>query len=155
MTDSSPVLGTSSAVLEEQLAITWHCAALLLGRPDRTLVAQLESIHRATHQLPDALGGPLRATVVHLERAPLDVLEEEYRTTFDGSDLGADAVTRLSAALETAACADADVGCALVEQELPSLEELQAQLSSTESGWAGAANAVTASLTQAATAGAR
>ena len=137
MTKSSPALGTSSTVLEEQLAITWHCAALLLGRPDPTLLSQLESIHRATHQLPDALGGPLRATVVHLERAPLDVLEEEYRSTFDGSDLDADAVTRLSAALEAAACADPETGCALVERELPRLQELQSHLLLTESGWAG------------------
>ena len=155
MTESSPALGTSSAVLEEQLAITWHCAALLLSRPDRTLLSQLESIHRATHQLPDALGGPLRATVVHLERAPLDVLVKEYLGTFDGPDLEAEAVTRLSAALEAAACADAETGCALVEREVPSLRELQSHLLSTESGWAGAAHAVTASLTQAATAGAR
>ncbi len=40
-------------------------------------------VHRATHLLPDEVGGPLRSTVVHLERASLDQLQEEYVDTFD------------------------------------------------------------------------
>ena len=146
MTDGVPALGTGSAALAEQLAITWHCAALLLSPPRKRLLSQLDSVHRATHLLPDALGGPLRATIVHLERAPLGELEAEYVSTLNGSGLDATEVTGLSATLEAAASADAETARELVCGELPKLEKLQSWLLGAESGWAGALTAVTASL---------
>ncbi|CAA9373804.1 MAG: hypothetical protein AVDCRST_MAG47-1567 [uncultured Nocardioidaceae bacterium] len=148
MTDGVPALGTASAALAEQLAITWHCAALLISPPRQRLLSQLDSVHRATHLLPDALGGPLRATIVHLERAPLGELEEEYRSTLDGSGLDPAEITGLSETLEAAASADAEAGRELVCGELPRLEKLRSRLLGAESGWAGAITAVTASLTQ-------
>ena len=146
MTDGVPALGTGSAALADQLAITWHCAALLLSPPHQRLLSQLDSVHRATHLLPDTLGGPLRATVVHLERAALRELEAEYLSTLDGSGLDPAEVTDLSETLEAAASADAETGRELVCGELPKLEQLQSWLIGAESGWAGAITAVTASL---------
>ena len=73
----------SATLPTEQLTIAWQSASLLLGYPDESLVAQLEVIHRVSHRLPDAVGGPLRSTVVHLESMPLGRLQEEYVDTFD------------------------------------------------------------------------
>lgn len=67
----------------EQLTVAWQSASLLLGYPDEALVDQLEVIHRLSHRLPDAVGGPLRSTVVHLEASSLSQLQEEYVDTFD------------------------------------------------------------------------
>jgi nitrate reductase gamma subunit len=67
----------------EHLSIAWQSASLMLGYPDEALLAQLETVHRATHALPDDVGGPLRSTVLHLERTPLTQLQEEYVETFD------------------------------------------------------------------------
>ena len=41
-----------STIAADQLALAWHSAALLLAPPSASLLAQLESVHRATHQLP-------------------------------------------------------------------------------------------------------
>lgn len=73
----------ASTLPADQLTIAWQSASLLLGYPDEELVDRLEMVHRATHLLPDEVGGPLRSTVVHLERAPLGQLQEEYVDTFD------------------------------------------------------------------------
>ena len=67
----------------DQLAIAWQSASLLLGYPDETLVGRLEMIHRLSHLLPDTVGVPIRATVVHLEGRALGRLQEEYVETFD------------------------------------------------------------------------
>ena len=73
----------SATLPADQLSIAWQSASLLLGYPDETLTAQLEMVHRASHLLPDEVGGPIRATVVHLQDAPLERLQEEYVETFD------------------------------------------------------------------------
>ena len=74
---------SSSELTAEQLGIAWQSASLLLGYPDETLMGQLELLHRLSHRLPDSVGGPVRATVVHLEGQELGRLQEEYVETFD------------------------------------------------------------------------
>lgn len=69
----------------EQLTIAWQSASLLLGYPDEALLERLELIRRASHELPGAVGEPIRATVVHLESRPLEDLQAEYVETFDGT----------------------------------------------------------------------
>ena len=135
-----------STFAADQLALVWHSAALLLAPPSASLLAQLESVHRATHRLPDELGGPLRATIVHLERATLPQLEQEYAATFHRSDLDGAAAERLSLMLELAATTDVATGCSLLLIQAPGLEELQASLLGTESGWVGAVTSVLATL---------
>ncbi len=81
---SRRLLARRSAELPlEQLAIAWQSASLLLGYPDETLAGQLDMLHRLSHHLPDPVGGPIRATVVHLEGQELGRLQEEYVETFD------------------------------------------------------------------------
>ena len=67
----------------EQLTLAWHSASLMLSYPEQRLLKALETIHRISHRLPDSVGGPLRATVVHLDTAPLAELQREYVDTFD------------------------------------------------------------------------
>ena len=147
---------------DEQLAIAWHSASLLLGYPEPALLAQLESLHRASHLLPDEVGGPLRSTVVHLERAPLPQLQEEYVATFDvvrernlliatvppspfavpeGGTAG-----HLCLVLERAATTEPVLARTMLSGCRDGLERLRVTLQEVESGWAGAVQAVTASL---------
>ncbi|HEX6877839.1 MAG TPA: nitrate reductase molybdenum cofactor assembly chaperone [Nocardioidaceae bacterium] len=69
----------------EQLTIAWQSASLLLGYPDEALMERLDLVRRASHELPGAVGEPIRATVVHLESAPLEDLQAKYVETFDGT----------------------------------------------------------------------
>ena len=69
----------------EQLTIAWQSASLLLGYPDEALMERLDLVRRASHELPGAVGEPIRATVVHLEAKPLEDLQAEYVETFDGT----------------------------------------------------------------------
>jgi nitrate reductase molybdenum cofactor assembly chaperone NarJ/NarW len=73
----------TDSLTPEQLTLAWHSASLLLGYPEERLLRSLETIHRVSHRLPDAVGGPLRSTVVHLETAPVGDLQAEYVDTFD------------------------------------------------------------------------
>jgi nitrate reductase delta subunit len=67
----------------DQLTAAWQSASLLLGYPDESLIGQLELVRRAVTALPAVVGEPLRATVAHLESAPLGELQAEYVETFD------------------------------------------------------------------------
>jgi nitrate reductase delta subunit len=69
----------------EKLTIAWQSASLLLGYPDEALMERLELVRRASYLLPDVVGEPIRATVVHLESRPLEDLQAEYVETFDGT----------------------------------------------------------------------
>jgi nitrate reductase molybdenum cofactor assembly chaperone NarJ/NarW len=67
----------------EQLAVAWQSASLLLGYPDERLLGELDLIRAASHDLPAALGEPIRDVVVHLESTPLTQAQAEYVETFD------------------------------------------------------------------------
>jgi nitrate reductase delta subunit len=71
------------ALAPEQLTVAWQSASLLLDYPDEGLLDRLDLIHAASRSLPVAVGGPLRACVVHLEATPLTQLQQEYVETFD------------------------------------------------------------------------
>ena len=131
-------------------AMVWHFASLLLARPDESLVGRLEPVHRASHLLPDVVGGPLRATVVHLEQVPITQLQQEYAETFTrlttGMSGGADVIDDLCAKLEKAATAEPGLGRSVLADQQSTLRTLRAALLDAESGWAGAVTAVTATL---------
>jgi nitrate reductase molybdenum cofactor assembly chaperone NarJ/NarW len=67
----------------EQLAVAWQSASLLLGYPDERLLGELDLIRAASHDLPAALGEPIREVVVHLESTPPTEAQAEYVETFD------------------------------------------------------------------------
>jgi nitrate reductase assembly molybdenum cofactor insertion protein NarJ len=129
---------------DAQLAMAWHFAALLLHRPDEAVISRLEPVHRASHLLPDEVGGPLRATVVHLERAPLPQLQQEYAETFSAG--GPEIVADLCRVLEQAANVAADLGRSMLAGRRPVLESLHSSLLHMDSGWVGAVAAVTATF---------
>ena len=68
---------------DEQLAVAWQAASLLLGYPDEELLARLGLIRRAAGELPDRVGDPLRECVARLEETPLAELQADYVDTFD------------------------------------------------------------------------
>ena len=67
----------------DQLLIAWQSASLLLDYPDEELLARLDLIREASHQLPPEVGQPLREVVVRLGSTPLPDLQAEYVATFD------------------------------------------------------------------------
>ncbi|WP_309647409.1 nitrate reductase molybdenum cofactor assembly chaperone [Nocardioides sp.] len=73
----------SSTLAPQQLTIAWQSVSLLLDYPDDDLVERLGIIREAVHQLPAAVGDPIRAFADHLERASLPDLQAEYVATFD------------------------------------------------------------------------
>ncbi len=68
---------------ERQLAIAWKSASLLLDYPDEGLVAQLDALRAASHELPPHLGEPVRELLLHLGSTPLPQLQADYVETFD------------------------------------------------------------------------
>ena len=68
---------------DEQLAIAWQCASLLIGYPDEQLLSQAPLLRDASHLLPERIGAPLRDFVVHLQSTPLTRLATDYVQTFD------------------------------------------------------------------------
>ena len=152
----------TTPLADPMLAIAWHSAALLLGYPHAGLLAKLDPLHRTSHRLPDEVGGPLRSTIVHLERAPLHQLQAEHAETFDVvrerdlllaqppyAPLALPAVgtaRHLCFVLELAATATPGPGRHLLAGCRDGLERLRTALQEVESGWAGAVQAVTASL---------
>jgi nitrate reductase delta subunit len=67
----------------DQLSIVWQSASLLLNYPDDDLVARLDLIRAASHELPTTIGDSLRSFVSHLEATPLPEMQAEYVETFD------------------------------------------------------------------------
>ncbi len=68
---------------ERELALAWQSVSLLLDYPDEELVERLPLVREASHELPAAVGEPLREAVVRLESAPLTELQQDYVETFD------------------------------------------------------------------------
>jgi len=73
----------SPALTDEQLAIAWQSASLLIGYPDSRLLAQLGLLRAASESLPDHVGGPLLRFVDEVESRPLAQLAADYVETFD------------------------------------------------------------------------
>lgn len=159
----------------------WQAASLLLGYPDEDLLQRLDTIEQAAAELPDSLGGPLRACVAHLRETPLTELEADYVDTFDtrrrhnlfltyfahgdtrkrgmallrfkqtylASGLvltDTELPDHLCVVLEYAATYDAVQGRQLLLDHRAGLELLRIALAEAGSGWAGAIEAVTATL---------
>lgn len=73
----------AAALTDAQLTLAWQASSLLLGYPDEELLGRLDLIEEAAGRLPERVGEPLRACVVHLRETPLTELEEDYVDTFD------------------------------------------------------------------------
>jgi nitrate reductase delta subunit len=71
------------ALPPEQLLIAWQSASLLLDYPDEEQRSRLDMIRTASHELPAAIGEPIRQVVVHLEATPPADLQAQYVETFD------------------------------------------------------------------------
>lgn len=67
----------------EQLTIAWQSASILLSYPDPQLAGRFDLIRRASHELPDRVGEPLRQAAGNLQGIPLTELEADYVETFD------------------------------------------------------------------------
>jgi nitrate reductase delta subunit len=67
----------------EQLLVAWQSASLLLDYPDEEMLARLDVIRSASHELPPAVGESIRETVVRLQSRPLAELQADYVETFD------------------------------------------------------------------------
>jgi nitrate reductase molybdenum cofactor assembly chaperone NarJ/NarW len=165
----------------EQLTLAWQSASLLLGYPDQALVERLDLVRRASHQLPDRVGEPLRAAADRLGATPLTDLEADYVDTFDsrrrhnlfltyfahgdtrkrgmallrfkqtylasGVELDDEELPdHLCVVLEYAATVDQDAGRQLILDHRAGLELLRLSLADAGSRWAGAVEAVTATL---------
>ncbi|MGH3459072.1 nitrate reductase molybdenum cofactor assembly chaperone [Aeromicrobium sp.] len=74
---------SSRALTGQQLTVAWQSASLVLGYPGQHLLDRLDLIRRASHELPDRVGGPLRRTVERLTGESLTELEADYVETFD------------------------------------------------------------------------
>ncbi len=72
-----------SSLSPGQLTVVWQSTSLLLGYPDEALLEQLDLIHAASLELPDATGEPIRRFVAHLRSTPLELAQEDYVETFD------------------------------------------------------------------------
>ena len=171
----------SRPLTDEQLTIAWQTASLLLDYPDESLPERLALARRAYDALPDAVGGPLRATVERLDGVALGDLAADYVETFDsrrrhnlfltyfahgdtrkrGVALLRFKQTYLAAGfepapeelpdhlclvLEFAATIDREAGRKLILDHRAGLELLRIGLVETGSRWAGAVEAVTATL---------
>ena len=166
---------------DAELTMAWQSASLLLGYPDAELSAHLDLVRRASRQLPEPVGGPLRACAARLTEAPLTALEEDYVDTFDnrrrhnlfltyfahgdtrkrgmallrfkqaylasGFELtDTELPDHLCVVLEYAATVDREVGRGLILDHRAGLELLRISLAEAGSRWAGAVEAVSATL---------
>jgi len=169
------------ALPPSQLSVAWQAASLLLGYPDEQLLGQLDMIRAASHELPPALGEPIRAVVVHLESAPATEAQAEYVETFDTRRRNSLFMTyfahgdtrkrgvallrfkqtylrsgfvlddtelpdHLCVVLEYAATIDRQLGWGLLLDHRAGLELLRMSLRDAGSPWAGAVEAVSATL---------
>jgi nitrate reductase molybdenum cofactor assembly chaperone NarJ/NarW len=164
-----------------QLSLAWQSASLLLGYPDHELLDRLDLIRRASRELPDPVGVPLRSVAGRLAETPLPTLEADYVETFDSRrrhnlfltyfahgdtrkrgvallrfkqtylDSGFELTDEelpdhLCVVLEYAATIDQARGRQLILDHRAGLELLRISLSEADSRWAGAVEAVTATL---------
>ena len=68
---------------ERSRGLVWQSVSVLLGYPDEDLLGRLPLVVAASRELPDRLGGPLRATAERLAATPLTELQAAYVETFD------------------------------------------------------------------------
>lgn len=68
---------------ERSRGLVWQSVSLLLGYPDDDLLGRLPLVVAASGELPDRLGGPLRATAELILATPLTELQADYVETFD------------------------------------------------------------------------
>ena len=174
-------LRRAAELTDAQLTVAWQASSLLLNYPDEELRGRLELIRRASLELPERVGGPLRACVVQLEGAPLGELEADYVDTFDnrrrhnlfltyfahgdtrkrgmallrfkqtylasGFELtDTELPDHLCVVLEYTATIDHERGRQLLLDHRAGLELLRIGLAESGSPWAGAVEAVTATL---------
>lgn len=74
---------TTAALSAEQLSTVWQSVSLLLDYPDEQVLASVELVEPASHELPVAIGDSIRQFVAHLESTPLTDLQADYVETFD------------------------------------------------------------------------
>jgi nitrate reductase delta subunit len=166
---------------QRELTAAWQTASLLLDYPQEELLRQLPLLASACDTLPARVGGPLRRTVDHLARTPLEESARQYVETFDNRRRCCLFLTyfvhgdtrKRGVALLRFKQAFRKAGLELTEAELPDhlcvllefgatanhldawgllldhragLELLRIALREQESPWAGAVEAVTATL---------
>jgi nitrate reductase delta subunit len=76
-------LPQSSHLSDQQLALAWQSASLLLGYPDEALLARVDLLHNAATRLPTSVSDPLMAFLQHLRVTALPELTADYVATFD------------------------------------------------------------------------
>jgi nitrate reductase delta subunit len=74
---------SKGALSHEQLTLAWQSASLLLDYPGEELADRVELVRRASYQLPDGVGEPLRRVADALATTPLAELQADYVETFD------------------------------------------------------------------------
>ena len=76
-------LPQSGSLTDQQLVLAWQSASLLLGYPDKELVARAGLIRDAVALLPASVSDPVRAFLQHLEVTALPELAAAFVATFD------------------------------------------------------------------------
>jgi nitrate reductase delta subunit len=81
----SPLLRRSPSARVDATArrITLQSASVLLGYPDDDLVARLPLVRKALTHVPETAAEPLLRLCEHVERTPLEQLQQDYVETFD------------------------------------------------------------------------
>ena len=67
----------------QTLTVAWQSASLLLDYPDDALLGNVRLVRAAARRLPPSMGPPLEAFLTHLERTPLQELQQDSVETFD------------------------------------------------------------------------
>jgi nitrate reductase molybdenum cofactor assembly chaperone NarJ/NarW len=68
---------------DQQLALAWQSASLLLGYPDEELLARTRLLGEAAARLPASVSDPLTAFLQHLQATALPELAADFVATFD------------------------------------------------------------------------
>jgi nitrate reductase delta subunit len=71
------------SLTDQQLVLAWQSASLLLGYPDKELVARVPMLREASARLPAAVSDPMTAFLRHLEITALPELAADFVATFD------------------------------------------------------------------------
>jgi nitrate reductase molybdenum cofactor assembly chaperone NarJ/NarW len=72
-----------SGLTDQQLALAWQSASLLLGYPDEELLARTGLLRDAAARLPAAVSDPMTAFLQHLQVTALPELAADFVATFD------------------------------------------------------------------------